>query len=200
MRRILLTSSQVSILLSALISKTLPRFPHSIPHPRRTSSNPPTVISCTFALFLSGYVLQQRTLRDLRTAIRPRQSRPKPQMYLPDHFKPKPEVLADGSFVQGDSPAAKEQREMVIEVSHTASEHEREEDEARRAAAPSEKVALVEQLKAQMEQKSWAVEHPDPMVKSKVPVSRAERRRLIKEEIQRLAQSEERVYYQRRLW
>jgi hypothetical protein len=38
------------------------------------------------------------------------------------------------------------------------------------------------------------------MVKSKVPVSRAERRRLIKEEIQRLSQSEERVYYQRRLW
>ena len=145
-------------------------------------------------------MLQQRTLRDLRTAIRPRQPRPKPQMYLPDHFKPKPEVQADGSVIQGDSPAAREHREMVIEVSHSVSEGEREEDEARRAAAPSEKLAMVEQLRAQMEQKAWAVEHPDPMVKSKVPISRAERRRLIKEEIQRLSQSEERVYYQRRLW
>lgn len=41
-------------------------------------------------------------------------------------------------------------------------------------------------------------EHPDDDTKK--PVSRAERRRLIKEEIMRLSQADEPVYYQRRLW
>lgn len=41
-------------------------------------------------------------------------------------------------------------------------------------------------------------EHPDDDTKK--PVSRAERRRLIKEEIFRLSQGDEPVYYQRRLW
>lgn len=42
------------------------------------------------------------------------------------------------------------------------------------------------------------VENPDD--ESKKPVSRAERRRLIKEEILRLSHGEQPVYYQRRLW
>lgn len=66
--------------------------------------------------------------------------------------------------------------------------------------ASDEKRAIVESLKAQVAQKSWGVEHPDPLAKSKVPVTRAERRRLIKEEIQRLSQTNEHVLYQRRLW
>lgn len=40
-------------------------------------------------------------------------------------------------------------------------------------------------------------EHPEDPEKV---VSRAERRRLIKEELQKTAQGEERGYYQRRLW
>lgn len=43
-----------------------------------------------------------------------------------------------------------------------------------------------------------STEHPDDGTKK--PVSRAERRRLIKEEIMRLAQGDEPVYYQRRLY
>lgn len=120
-------------------------------------------------------------------------------MYLPDHFKPTTEVLSDGTVVQGESAAEKEQKQMLIEVSPSVPEQEQKRREGGEAA-PSEKVAMVEQLKAQMEQKSWAVEHPDPLVKSKVPISRAERRRLIKEEIQKLSQSEDEIYYQRRLW
>lgn len=42
------------------------------------------------------------------------------------------------------------------------------------------------------------VENPDG--ETKKPVSRAERRRLIKAEIDRLASGEQPVYYQRRLW
>lgn len=101
--------------------------------------------------------------------------------------------------MHGESAAEKEQREILIEVSPSMPEQQHV-LRAGAAAAPSEKVAIVEQLRAQMEQKSWAVENPDPLAKSKVPVSRAERRRLIKEELQKLSQSEERVYYQRRLW
>lgn len=41
---------------------------------------------------------------------------------------------------------------------------------------------------------------PNPDDENRKPISRAERRRLIKEEIQRLAQGEQPVYYQRRLW
>lgn len=41
---------------------------------------------------------------------------------------------------------------------------------------------------------------PNPDDENQKPISRAERRRLIKEEIQRLAQGEQPVYYQRRLW
>lgn len=42
------------------------------------------------------------------------------------------------------------------------------------------------------------VENPDEEIQK--PISRAERRRLIKEEISRLSQGEQPVYYQRRLW
>ncbi|KAK3355361.1 hypothetical protein B0H65DRAFT_413950 [Neurospora tetraspora] len=44
------------------------------------------------------------------------------------------------------------------------------------------------------------LEHPDPDKRTEKAVSPAERRRLIKEEIKRLAQPGERGYYQRRLW
>lgn len=64
----------------------------------------------------------------------------------------------------------------------------------------SEQLALVERLRAQVAAKSWGVAHPDPQSKSRIPVTRAERRRLIKEEIRRLAQADQPVYYQRRLW
>lgn len=41
-------------------------------------------------------------------------------------------------------------------------------------------------------------ENPDE--EGKKPISRAERRRMIKEEIQRLSQGDQPIYYQRRLW
>ncbi|KAG9251368.1 uncharacterized protein F5Z01DRAFT_278135 [Emericellopsis atlantica] len=204
MRRILLTPSQVSVLVTSLV-----------------------VISCTLALFLSGYVIQQRTLRDLRSAIKPRAPRPKPpQTYLPAKFRKNTRTLEDGTIieVEGDAEASEGQqmqREVIIEVAPTtvpepvaqqhvaapprhrgvenanpsSSHHHHDQSEV-----PSNKLAMLDALKSQAAQKSWAVEHPDPMANSKVPVTRAERRRLIKEEIHRLSQPDEQVYYQRRLW
>lgn len=62
------------------------------------------------------------------------------------------------------------------------------------------KLKLIQQLQAQVEQKSWAVDNPDPLAKSRVPITKAERRKLIKEELKRLGQSEEPVLWQRRMW
>ncbi|UNI13666.1 hypothetical protein JDV02_000388 [Purpureocillium takamizusanense] len=219
MRRALLSSSDVSVLASMAI-----------------------VILCTLALFLSGYAIQQRTLRDLRAAIRPRETRPSPKAHLPDRFRTSTTELGDGTVVLLESDADKEAKEVerLVATAHAPSEAEttpreeeedassdhdgrrekqqqQEEGERRRAsrrekgnkddkaAAAARPVsqrqrAIIEQLQADVAAKSWGVEHPDPLKKSKVPITRAERRRLIKEEISRLAQSEQRVYYQRRLW
>ncbi|KAF3768691.1 hypothetical protein M406DRAFT_251469 [Cryphonectria parasitica EP155] len=132
----LLTSSQVSVAISSAI-----------------------VVAFTAALFLSGYVIQQRTVRHLRAAIRPDSS---PQIYLPDRFRDDTTELADGTIVMLDEygrPVRQEEEQQEQEQQRPAQEK------------PGEK-----------------------------PISRAERRRLIKEEIQRLSQGEEPLYYQRRLW
>ena len=42
--------------------------------------------------------------------------------------------------------------------------------------------------------------NPDPLAEDQRPISRAERRRLIKEELKNLAYSDQPMYYQRRLW
>ncbi|KAM4063834.1 hypothetical protein HRG_006936 [Hirsutella rhossiliensis] len=200
MRRAVLTSSEVSVLASMII-----------------------VILCTLALFLSGYAIQQRTLRDLRAAIRPRESRPSPKAHLPDRFRTSTTELADGSVVLVESEAAREAREMeqavaaVVVVTQQTSleddavaaghdeqqqqQQQKRETDDKQAVATEKQRAVVQQLQAQVAAKSWGVEHPDPLKNSRIPVTRAERRRMIKDEIRRLAQAgDQPVYYQRRLW
>ncbi|KAH7316732.1 hypothetical protein B0I35DRAFT_433854 [Stachybotrys elegans] len=179
MRQVLLTSSQVSLLLSSGI-----------------------IFLCTLALFLSGYVIQQRTLRELRVAVRPRQSRPSPNVYLPDHFKRPTTKLEDGTVIVGESEADKEAREhkdhreaQVVEIVATE-----EHGHANNKGVAKEKLAMLEAIKAQAADKAWAVDNPDPASNNHLPVTRAERRRMIKDEIQRLSQTNERTLYQRRLW
>ncbi|KAI9904035.1 hypothetical protein N3K66_000564 [Trichothecium roseum] len=161
------------------------------------------------ALFLSGYAIQQRTLRELRVAVKPRARRPvpEPQAYLPDYFKASTVTLDDGTVVENESEADREerlQRLAMIEVE--ATEQADEEAAAARlrvdneARAGTDKMALVEELRQQAASKSWSVDHPDPLVKSRVPISRAERRRLIKEEMQRLSRTDQKVLWQPRLW
>lgn len=157
------------------------------------------VILCTLALFLSGYVIQQRTLRELRIAIKPRSSRPSPKVYLPDRFKASTTELEDGTIVVVETEAEVETKEQVqvIEVKESVPE-EVQQDEPEEAKKDEPEV--VEGPQAKVEGSSWGVEHPDPSVKSQKPISRAERRRLIKEEIKRLSQADKPMYYQRRLW
>lgn len=153
---------------------------------------------CTLALFLSGYAIQQRTLRDLREAIRPRQSKPSPRAYLPERFKTTTRVLEDGTTVVVESEAEREAREMqgtVVEVRPTMPERTVDEGEV-----SAEKRAIVEALKAQVAEKTWMVENPDPMSKSRVPITRAQRRKMIKDEFERLAQPQEETYHRRKMW
>ncbi|KAK0628613.1 hypothetical protein B0T17DRAFT_523226 [Bombardia bombarda] len=228
----LLTSSQVSIALSSGI-----------------------ICIFTTALFLSGYAIQQRTLRDLRQAIKP-SPRPDTQIFLPDRFKKSTTELKDGTVVIvpddaddkyggggiGGMQRQREQQNTVIEIRPTLPQEtinkegggsrrpkpskpkprrtrQRQQQQQQQqqivtnsqekipeAPVPAKDDAKTEEEKRASEKEQTPektipkldlVEHPEDPQK---PVSRAERRRLIKEEIQRLASTQERGYYQRRLW
>jgi hypothetical protein len=202
------------------------------------------VISCTTALFLSGYVIQQRTVGHLRAAIRPN---PSPQIFIPDRFRQDTTELADGTIVvldeydrpvrqrisvsgepEGQRPAVHESEDggAIVEVQETSAEsldaqqqqrvlaieklrRETEDAEgkgqqpaAQEPPVDSEPQPAPWEVRAEGEQSlEDSTEEPgDPEGDAKKPVSRAERRRLIKQEIMRLAQGDEPVYYQRRLW
>jgi hypothetical protein len=197
-----------------------------------------TVLLCTSALFLSGYAIQQRTLRELRAAIRPRES---PKAHLPEEFRgaltdieesrllvveteaqrwsrearglvPPQSHVSDAEIQVEDAPAEAESKaEAESEHKQQRGDEEEEEEEEEqqqqqhKVAVPDgeptkEQLAMLKKIQQSVADKAWAVENPDPLSKNKAPISRAERRKMIKEEIQRLAQSDKPVYYQRRLW
>ncbi|KAI0845868.1 hypothetical protein F5Y00DRAFT_245492 [Daldinia vernicosa] len=173
----LLTSSQVSVVISSGI-----------------------VVLFTAALFLSGYTIQQRTLRDLRAAIKPnRIPRPSPKVYFPEHHDA-PSQLEDtinDSRLRHRRKKYSAEEEDVVTVRHTVPEEELEKPEWEESAASEKDDAAAGAFVGTPD----AVEEPTPKKKlEEKPVSRAERRRKIKEEIRRLSEGQERVYYQRRLW
>ncbi|KAK7946565.1 uncharacterized protein PG986_010886 [Apiospora aurea] len=193
----LLTSSQVSIAISSGI-----------------------VLLFTTALFLSGYAIQQRTLNDLRKAIRP-DPRPSPKVnhyQQPDRFKRSTTELPDGTVVEvnddgniitedGVSEAKadpdairaprmpqKLQSSRWLEVRPTTPE-----DVALRRLQEQQILKETEEARRRKEvedekRKKAELEGPEK------PLSRAERRRRIKQDIRDLSQGEGPVYYQRRLW
>lgn len=183
---------------------------------------------CTSALFLSGYAIQQRTLRDLRAAIRPRQS---PKAHLPEEFRGAltdieesglivletegqrwsrearsmgPQVRVSDAEIQVEETPAEPDSEPESEPEPKAEQEEEEQREAPAAVPDGEptkkQLEMLEKIQQSVADKSWAVENPDPLSKNKAPISRAQRRKMIKDEILRLAQSDKPVYYQRRLW
>ncbi|ERS98154.1 uncharacterized protein SPSK_06619 [Sporothrix schenckii 1099-18] len=191
----LLTSSQVSVAVSASI-----------------------VILCTFALFISGYVLQQRTLRQLRQSIRMPKPEP-PKIFLPDRFNKMTTELADGTIVTIETdvdengnaiivadnapsqsqasplvggPRNKDHNDIVVEV--TPSRPGAEDQTQQRLAGD----------KAPREQNADGMgvvpeEVTQKQKPTSKPVSKAERRRLIKEELMKMGANEKPNYYQRRL-
>lgn len=160
---------------------------------------PPQVFLCTAALFFSGYVIQQRTLRDLRAAIKP-SPRPSPKIFLPDRFQKTTTELDDGTIVavEDDVPRRRTQSGgMVVEVKQTVAEPERVAD----ASAREEQKPVGVRDAAEIEGPTRTqIDGEEGGERGEKPISRAERRRRIKEEIMKLSQGEERGYYQRRLW
>ncbi|RYP09464.1 hypothetical protein DL765_008414 [Monosporascus sp. GIB2] len=170
------------------------------------------VVLFTGALFLSGYVVQQKTLNKLRAAVTqqmaPRPS-PKINFYLPDRFRQSTTELEDGSVVDvapdpdpdpdnididdvlsgGNGERGK--GGVVVEVRATMPEG---------ADAKEEKGEDGESDGARKPRSAAAAGYETNAGEGEKPLSRAERRRRIKEEIQRLSQGDQPVYYQRRLW
>ncbi|KAM3527833.1 hypothetical protein NHJ13051_002734 [Beauveria bassiana] len=193
MKKVLLTSSQVSIFLTGIVSELLTL----------------AVFLCTLALFLSGYVIQQRTVNDLREAIRPRH-RPVTKPHLPERFKARITELEDGSIVFYESEAKEEARlqRQQIEVRESTNPEPQpeladetranQEEELNKATQQQRK--MLQDIQSKITQQSWAVENPDPWAKSKVPVDAVERRQMIRDELKRLSVSEGPVPWSKRIW
>ncbi|EMR69661.1 hypothetical protein UCREL1_3314 [Eutypa lata UCREL1] len=153
------------------------------------------VVLFTSALFLSGYVVQQKTLNKLRAAVSQQMApRPSPKIYLPDRFKQETTELEDGTIIalEEEEDGIIEKDDVVIIEVHPTMQDDRaqkplpasdDDDDNEPAGEPMDKIE--EDAKRAGEEQ---------------PISRAERRRRIKAEIQRLSQGDEPVYYQRRLW
>ncbi|KAI0428036.1 hypothetical protein F5Y09DRAFT_13293 [Xylaria sp. FL1042] len=183
----LLTSSQVSVLLTSGI-----------------------VLLFTSALFISGCLIQQRTLRDLRSAIKPAVvTRPKPKAWNSEALRRAKTTirLEDGTLVEIQSRLDPELEAdpsssgpETIEVRPTIPESEEPEQEQKPITPPSrddagDGVHEDDDSEVLKVKPAW-----DGVQEGGEPLTRAERRRRIKAEIQRLSQGDTPVYYQRRLW
>jgi hypothetical protein len=105
MGRLLLTSGQVSILLSAIISEL-----HLACENVSTHILTAAVFLFTFALFLSGYVLQQQYVYRLQAAIKPRLPKPLP---VAKPIEP-PTLDAKWAGPVGSQPVVDETREQYV--------------------------------------------------------------------------------------
>jgi hypothetical protein len=164
------------------------------------------VFLCTTALFLSGYAIQQRTLRDLRAAIKP-SPRPSPKTFLPDRFKQSTTELPDGTIIVLDGGGGGEEgqeEEPFVEVKPTlgdgAETKNGEDVDSPESLAENEPTKTAKSKESSEKEKVTDPGAEDGPYEPQKPMSRAERRRRIKEEIMKLSQGEERGYYQRRLW
>lgn len=155
-------------------------------------------------------------MRDLREAIKgpPRPSSPK--IFLPDRFKQSTTELPDGTIVVLDGREDREVNQRpIIEVRPTLPE-----DAAAQKSLPDEQPRNSGEHQAAHAENSPIEEPPTGTEKSQSkrnkdekghsertgaekpqkPISRAERRKRIKEEIRKLSQGQGPGYYQRRLW
>ncbi|KAK3676276.1 hypothetical protein LTR78_004027 [Recurvomyces mirabilis] len=94
MGRILLSQSQVSVVVSSGV-----------------------VLVFTFLLFLSGYVIQQRTITDLQAAIKPRIPKPPPSLTIQDPDDDRAELSASSRFFHGNGRIAYTDLEAVQKAS-----------------------------------------------------------------------------------
>ncbi|CAK7272727.1 hypothetical protein SEPCBS57363_005294 [Sporothrix epigloea] len=180
-----------------------------------STANTRSVVLCTFALFISGYVLQQRTVRQLRESIRLPKPEP-PKIFLPDRFNKMTTELADGTIVTIDTEGEEENAggHGIITADNAPSKSQASplvggrKDKGGRGAddvviqvRPSLPGAGKEMPRQETQdgREKTAVLPAVPEMEQK-PVSKAERRRRIKEDLMKMASYEKPVHYQRRLY
>ncbi|KAL8338566.1 hypothetical protein RB601_006316 [Gaeumannomyces tritici] len=170
---VMITSSQASVAISSII-----------------------VVACTTALFLSGYAIQQRTLRDLRAAIKPA-PRPSPHIFYQESSDWRA-ALAGGEDPEKAVAAAADEQPVVIQIEQTQQQQQQQQEEEEEGGDGTDEEKTADTADGQEEADAAMLLEADG--KAQKPLSRVERRRRIKEEIRKLSQGESPVYYQRRLW
>jgi hypothetical protein len=158
-------------------------------------------------------VLQQQTVRDLRAAIKPQLVRPKPgpDLYLPPQFRDaeywEARGVVDAVRVQEREGSSEESGKEVVNGEKGEEDDmigaTRWQKAARRKKKLMEEQALKEAQKILAEEESGeeTLEEQKAELEQPVkPVSRAERRRKIKEQILYDGEGESFKGYRRRMW
>ncbi|EPE35046.1 hypothetical protein GLAREA_10741 [Glarea lozoyensis ATCC 20868] len=203
---VLLTSSQVSVAISSFI-----------------------VISFTLALFLSGYVLQQATVRDLRAAIKPQMVQPFSELQVNLSPQRQDEDLDRKAILETIPIEANNFREgakdtqITQDSKHMSSGNEENQEDneddmvgaTRWQKAQKKKQKL---LAAQQKSQKQVIEDEPPLEATskssaardtkllreknpeEKPLSKAQRRKKIKEEVIAAGQGETFTGYRRRMW
>lgn len=151
------------------------------------------VLLFTSALFLSGYAIQQQTVRDLRAAIKPHVQPPQIKPHLPVKFA-KPSPKEHGVQVQV---------QKSVQDSHGGTVEAGENSEG--TTIQQKKIRLTDQQPINLlpgndkapEIKSQPDKKAIPLEK---PISRAERKRKLKEELTAGSGKEGFKGYRRRMW
>ena len=161
---------------------------------------------------MSGCAIQHRTLREIRQGIKA--PKPSPKIYLPDRFKHTTTELPDGTIViiEDEYHADRRTAQMKVEgrdipppplifedtpENRALAEAETKEGFIGPKRAPPEEEPLTIREKNEREQLAQNLRHPDPRAVDQRPISRAERRRLIKEELRRVSHVEGPAYQRR---
>ncbi|PBP16402.1 hypothetical protein BUE80_DR012922 [Diplocarpon rosae] len=199
----LITSGQVSVAFSSAI-----------------------VFLFTTALFLSGYALQQATVRDLRAAIKPQLERslPRPDLFLPPQFNKEGYLVdmvkietqpirddvggepvdkasagqngSEESNVEEDERATRDtSRNMVGATRWQKADRKKKIEDGKSRQAEAAQESNVDSVPAQSPEEGAIKSQPGPK-----PVSAAERRRRIKEQIVSEGEGEAFKGYRRRMW
>ena len=213
----LLTSGQVSVAISSFVGMCIIKFQLG----RNALIGVATVFLFTSALFLSGYVLQQQTVRDLRAAIKPKPTPENARMYLPKQFvvQPTPSPKAGIAGVSVETQVLNDS-DNVVEVRESSNDipadGARQMDpsvvddsaEGRRGPRPAQDnsgggQALHDHEPIELEDDPPQVPAYASLIPNKPkekPLSRAERRKKIKDEILATGEGEGFKGYKRRQW
>lgn len=157
----------------------------------------------TSALFLSGYVVQQKTLRDIRAAIAPQPPPPmEARLYLPEQFKehvPFPDDVTVGLTPDGNSHYPEDKGPIKdVDSQSLGVESGTQQAEQKPMYIVDSVQPAAELIKEAQTDIETSVESEEK--KEEKRLSAAARRKKIKEEILAAGEGEGFKGYRRRMW